>query len=93
MQYAFPAGIRDYVLSKKDLHLDSSRQSRGCGQTQQEVTEFRSCMIFRAIFRAQNHHMSFSRYCDPRVWVREGEKTLSQRLGEALDDFNTKGQI
>jgi len=49
--------------------------------------------MFRVIVRAHTHHMSFSRYYDPRVWVREGEKTLSQRLREALDDFNTKGQL
>ena len=35
----------------------------------------------------------FFRYYDPRVWVREGEKTMSQRVAEALEDFNTKGQV
>ncbi|TEY84010.1 hypothetical protein BOTCAL_0023g00310 [Botryotinia calthae] len=30
---------------------------------------------------------------DPRVWVREGEKTMSQRLAEGLKDFNTAGQL
>ena len=33
------------------------------------------------------------RYYDPRVWVREGEKTMSQRVTEGLEDFNTKGQV
>ena len=33
------------------------------------------------------------RYYDPRVWVREGEKTMSERVVEALEDFNTKGQV
>lgn len=32
------------------------------------------------------------KYYDPRVWVREGEKTMSARVAEALKDFNTAGQ-
>jgi fructose-bisphosphate aldolase class II len=32
------------------------------------------------------------KYYDPRVWVREGEKTMSVRVSEALIDFNTAGQ-
>lgn len=33
------------------------------------------------------------KYYDPRVWVREGEKTMSARVQEALVDFNTAGQV
>ncbi|PWY92380.1 hypothetical protein BO70DRAFT_383948 [Aspergillus heteromorphus CBS 117.55] len=33
------------------------------------------------------------KYFDPRVWVREGEKTMSKRVQEALEDFNTAGQL
>ena len=33
------------------------------------------------------------RYYDPRVWVREGEKTMTKRVEEALKDFNTAGQL
>merc|ERR1711881_363815 len=33
------------------------------------------------------------KYYDPRVWVREGEKTMSARVAEALKDFNTAGQL
>merc|ERR1711900_150178 len=29
------------------------------------------------------------KYFDPRVWVREGEKTMSARVAEGLKDFNT----
>ncbi|KAL6711134.1 Fructose-bisphosphate aldolase 1 [Coniothyrium glycines] len=32
------------------------------------------------------------KYYDPRVWVREGEKTMSQRIKIALEDFNTAGK-
>ncbi|UKZ61713.1 uncharacterized protein TrAtP1_002970 [Trichoderma atroviride] len=33
------------------------------------------------------------KYFDPRVWVREGEKTMSKRVAEALKDFNTANQL
>lgn len=33
------------------------------------------------------------KYFDPRVWVREGEKTMTTRVKEALIDFNTAGQV
>lgn len=33
------------------------------------------------------------KYFDPRVWVREGEKTMSKRIAEALEIFHTKGQL
>jgi len=33
------------------------------------------------------------KFYDPRVWVREGEKTMSTRVSEALVDFNTAGQV
>lgn len=33
------------------------------------------------------------KYFDPRVWVREGEKTMSARVTEALTIFHTKDQL
>ncbi|KAK3905495.1 hypothetical protein C8A05DRAFT_30664 [Staphylotrichum tortipilum] len=30
---------------------------------------------------------------DPRVWVREGEKTMSTRVTECLNDFNASGTL
>ncbi|KAJ5918848.1 fructose-bisphosphate aldolase class II [Penicillium verhagenii] len=33
------------------------------------------------------------KFFDPRVWVREGEKTMSKRTQVALEDFNTSGQL
>jgi fructose-bisphosphate aldolase class II len=33
------------------------------------------------------------KYYDPRVWVREGEKTMAARVVDALKDFNTAGQL
>lgn len=33
------------------------------------------------------------KYFDPRVWLREGEKTMSARVKEAIADFSCAGQI
>ena len=33
------------------------------------------------------------KYFDPRVWVREGEKTMSKRISEALKVFHTENQL
>lgn len=33
------------------------------------------------------------KYFDPRVWVREGEKTMTKRVEEGLGDFNTANQL
>ncbi|KAK2067377.1 hypothetical protein P8C59_001126 [Phyllachora maydis] len=33
------------------------------------------------------------KYYDPRVWVREGEKTMTARVVEALKDFSAAGQL
>ncbi|KAI4179798.1 MAG: hypothetical protein LQ346_007120 [Caloplaca aetnensis] len=33
------------------------------------------------------------KFFDPRVWVREGEKTMSARVQEGLVDFNTANQL
>ncbi|SCV05675.1 LANO_0H12706g1_1 [Lachancea nothofagi CBS 11611] len=30
---------------------------------------------------------------DPRVWVREGEKTMSKRVTEALEIFHTTNKL
>jgi fructose-bisphosphate aldolase class II len=32
-------------------------------------------------------------YADPRVWVREGEKTMKARCQEALSDLRTNNTI
>lgn len=32
-------------------------------------------------------------YYDPRVWVREGEKTLTERVKEACTDLGNVGEL
>ncbi len=33
------------------------------------------------------------KYFDPRVWVRDGEKTMTKRIRQALTDFNCDGKL
>jgi len=33
------------------------------------------------------------KYFDPRIWIREGEKTMATRVKIALDDFHTANQL
>ncbi|KAL9112175.1 MAG: hypothetical protein Q9227_003552 [Pyrenula ochraceoflavens] len=33
------------------------------------------------------------KYFDPRIWIRTGEQTMSERVAEGLVDFNTAGQL
>lgn len=68
MQYAYMAGVRDYVLNKKDYLMSAVGNPDGADKPNKK-------------------------YFDPRVWVREGEKKMSERVKEALTDFNTAGQL
>lgn len=33
------------------------------------------------------------KYYDPRVWVREGEKTMAVRVKEAMEDLKAAGNL
>jgi len=67
LQYAYCAGIRDYMLNKKDYVSSQVGNPDGADKPNKK-------------------------YFDPRVWVREGEKTMAKRVKEALDDFAASGQ-
>lgn len=49
--------------------------------------------VQKAVGNPEGDDKPNKKYFDPRVWVREGEKTMSARVAEALDDFNTAGQV
>lgn len=68
LQYAYLAGVRDYVLNKKDY-------------------------LLKQVGNPDGDDKPNKKYFDPRVWVREGEKTMSVRVTEGLKDFNTAGQL
>ena len=68
MQYAYMAGIRDYILNKKDY-------------------------LLTPVGNPEGEDKPNKKFFDPRVWVREGEKTMSKRVKTALEDFNAAGQL
>lgn len=37
--------------------------------------------------------ISYRQFYDPRVWVREGEKTLAERVKEACADLGNVGEL
>jgi fructose-bisphosphate aldolase class II len=63
MQWAFLAGIRDYVQSK-------------------------AAYLASQIGNPEGDDKPNKKYYDPRVWLREGEKTFVTRLKEAFEDLN-----
>jgi fructose-bisphosphate aldolase class II len=68
MQYAYLAGVRDYVLNKKDYLMTQVGNPDGDDKPNKK-------------------------YFDPRVWVREGEKSMAARTKVALEDFNCTNQL
>jgi len=67
-QFAYLAGIRDFVLNKKDYLLTQVGNPEGQDKPNKK-------------------------FYDPRVWVREGEKTMSARIKEACADLGNVGTL
>lgn len=63
LQYAFTAGVRDY-MHQKSAYLQSQ------------------------IGNPEGPDQPNKKYYDPRVWLREGEKTFVERLKKAFEDLN-----
>lgn len=49
--------------------------------------------IMKQVGNPEGEDKPNKKYFDPRVWVREGEKTMSARVKEALQDFYTANQL
>ncbi|VDB83228.1 unnamed protein product [Peniophora sp. CBMAI 1063] len=67
-QFAYLAGIRDFVLNKKDYLLSQVGNPDGADKPNKK-------------------------FYDPRVWVREGEKTLTARVKEACEDLGNVNRL
>ena len=63
LQYAFMAGVRDYVQDKGGYLQSQIGNPDGDDQPNKK-------------------------FYDPRVWLRDGEKTFSERLKQAFEDLN-----
>ncbi|KAJ8515122.1 hypothetical protein ONZ45_g7423 [Pleurotus djamor] len=67
-QFAYLAGIRDFVFKKKDYLLTQVGNPEGADKPNKK-------------------------FYDPRVWVREGEKTLTARVKEACADLGNVDRL
>ena len=63
LQYAFLAGVRDYIQDNKDYLQAQIGNPKGADEPNKK-------------------------FYDPRVWLREGEKSFSNRLKKAFEDLN-----
>ncbi|MBT9189892.1 MULTISPECIES: class II fructose-bisphosphate aldolase [Zobellia] len=63
LQYAFLAGVRDYVQDNKDYLQSQIGNPKGADEPNKK-------------------------FYDPRVWLREGEKSFVERLKKAFEDLN-----
>ncbi|KAL4075546.1 hypothetical protein J3A83DRAFT_4221036 [Scleroderma citrinum] len=66
-QFAYLAGIRDYILKKKDYLQSQVGNPEGADKPNKK-------------------------FYDPRVWIREGEKTMAARVAEACRDLGNVGK-
>ena len=85
LQYAYLTGIRDYVLKNK-------------GYLMQQVGNPDGDVCVNILFAETDANTAKQdkpnkKYYDPRVWVREGEKTMTKRVEQGLKEFNTAGQV
>lgn len=76
-------GIRDYILNKKDYLMTQVGNPDGPGK-RTSLLLLQDPMLIRPANK---------KFYDPRVWVREGEKTMTTRVKEALQDFDAAGQL
>ncbi|KAA1474376.1 hypothetical protein DENSPDRAFT_326400 [Dentipellis sp. KUC8613] len=67
-QFAYLAGIRDFVFKKKDYLLTQVGNPDGADKPNKK-------------------------FYDPRVWVREGEKTLAERVKVACADLGNVNRL
>ena len=77
------SGIRDYILNKKDYLMTQVGNPEGPGKRTSHLP-FQDTMLIL---------LANKKFYDPRVWVREGEKTMTTRVKEALQDFDAAGQL
>ena len=89
LQWGYLTGIRDYVLSNVEYLKVSNFP-----------LTILDCKVANKISPPQSQvgnpegpNKPNKKKYDPRVWVREGEKTMKARVEEALKDFNASGSL
>ena len=75
--------VQDYTLKKKDYLMTQVGNPEGPDKPNKKVCSHVTINI---------SDVSFIQFYDPRVWVREGEKTMTQRVKEACEDLGNVGK-
>lgn len=84
--------MRNCILQAERQATWANKNTVPKSATQMEWTSQSTSSKVSSNMRAANQAHS-KKYYDPRVWVREGEKTMTKRVEEALADFNTANQV
>jgi fructose-bisphosphate aldolase class II len=84
-QWAYLRGIRDFVFKKKDYLLAQVGNPEGPDKPNKKASSFSRFGTISML------NCCDLQYYDPRVWVREGEKTLVERVKEACADLGNVG--
>ena len=81
--------LQDFITKKKDYLQTQVGNPDGADKPNKKVisTSFFSFFFFLA------DTFFFFKFYDPRVWVREGEKTLSRRVKEACNDLGNVSRL
>ena len=80
---------QDFITKKKDYLQTQVGNPDGADKPNKKVNWTR---CFRYVFFLLTRKFFFKFY-DPRVWVREGEKTLSERVKEACKDLGNVDRL
>ncbi|ANZ73559.1 BA75_01475T0 [Komagataella pastoris] len=88
-QEEFDTGIRNGVVK---VNLDTDCQYAYLTGIRDYVLKKKD-YIMSQVGNPEGDDKPNKKYFDPRVWVREGEKTMSARVTEALNIFHTANQL
>lgn len=89
LQHEFDTAIRSGVVK---VNLDTDCQYAYLTGIRDYVLKKKDYLM-KPVGNPDGEDKPNKKYFDPRVWVREGEKTMSARIAEALEIFHTKGQL
>ncbi|KAK4178218.1 fructose bisphosphate aldolase [Triangularia setosa] len=89
LQWAYLVGHRDYITKNIDYLRDQVGNPDGPNKpyVPSPSSPTLSCLVTDTIVDRNK------KFYDPRVWVREGEKTMKERVLQALKNFKAVGTI
>ncbi|KAJ3572593.1 hypothetical protein NP233_g2978 [Leucocoprinus birnbaumii] len=85
-QFAYLVGIRDFVQNKSGYLQTQVGNPEGADKPNKKV-------LYSIFYQLRRYLTLYLKYYDPRVWVREGEKTLSARVKVACADLGNVDRL